>query len=39
MNVGVVVTVAMVMQLRDLGYYGIVYITICVYCFGLSRNS
>jgi hypothetical protein len=36
-DVCVVITVAMVMLLRDLWHYGIIFMTMCVYYF--SRNS
>jgi hypothetical protein len=39
MNVCVVITVAMVMLLRDFGPYGIIFVSMCVYHFTFSRHS
>jgi hypothetical protein len=39
MNVCVVITIAMVMLLRDFQPYGIIFMTMCVYCFRFSCHS
>jgi hypothetical protein len=39
MNVCVVITVAMVILLREFGPYGIIFIAMCVYCFRFDRHS
>jgi hypothetical protein len=39
MNVCAVVTVTMAILLKDFGPYGIICMTMYVYCFGFSRNS
>jgi hypothetical protein len=39
MNVRVVVTIAMLMLLRDFGSYRIIFMSMCVYYFRYSRHS
>jgi hypothetical protein len=39
MSACVVISVAMVLLLRDFGPYGIIFMTMCVYCYCFSRRS
>jgi hypothetical protein len=38
-TVCIVITVAMVMLMRDFGPYGIMFVTACVYCFKIFPSS
>jgi hypothetical protein len=39
MNVYVIITVIIILLLRYFGHYGIIFVTLCVCCYKLSRHS